>query len=32
MEDDLNLFDKGRRPNCFENRRRPQKNNATKNN
>ena len=32
MEDDLNLFEKGRRPNLFENRRRPQKNNATKNN
>ena len=25
MEDDLNLFEKGRRPNFFENRRRPQK-------
>ena len=25
MEDDLNLFEKGRPPNCFENRRRPQK-------
>ena len=25
MEDDLNLFEKGRRPNLFENRRRPQK-------
>ena len=24
MEDDLNLFEKGRRPNFFENRRRPQ--------
>ena len=32
MEDDLNLFEKGRRPNFFENRRRPQKNNETKNN
>ena len=25
MEDDLNLFEKGRRPNFFENRRRPKK-------
>ena len=25
MEDDLNLFEKGRRPNFFEKRRRPQK-------
>ena len=32
MENDLNLFEKGRRPNFFEKRRRPQKNNATKNN
>ena len=32
MEDDLNLFEKGRRHNFFENRRRTQKNNATKNN
>ena len=32
MEDDLNLFEKGRRPNFFEKRRRPQKNNTTKNN
>ena len=32
MEDDLNLFEKGRHPNFFENRRRPKKNNATKNN
>ena len=32
MEDDLNLFEKGRRPNFFEKRRRPQKYNATKNN
>ena len=32
MEDDLNLFEKGRRPNFLENRRRPQKNNSTKNN
>ena len=32
MENDLNLFEKGRRPNFFEKRRRPQKNNTTKNN
>ena len=25
MEDDLNLFEKGRRPNFFENQRRPEK-------
>ena len=40
MEDDLNFFEKGRRPqflkkeekhNCFENGRRPQISNATKN-
>ena len=30
MEDDLNLFEKGRHPNFFENRRQTQKNNATK--
>ena len=32
MENDLNLFEKGRRPNFCEKRRRPQKNNTTKNN
>ena len=32
MEDDLNLFEKGRRPNFFENRIDIKKINATKNN
>ena len=32
MEDNLNLFEKGRRPNFFENEDDLKKNNATKNN
>ena len=32
MEYDLNFLEKGRRPKFFENGRRPQNNNATKNN
>ena len=32
MEDDLNIFENGRRPQFFEIGRRPQKDNPTKNN